>query len=475
MKAYCRQSVYRFVILLLLLTAGRSPGLKAQDPPASGAFLSASDFHFNPFFDPSLVDTLVRTDYTGWAGIFESSAITTPNSYGSDPNYPLFKSALMAMQQQNPQPAFILISGDFLCHDFQSNFGYYAPNYPDSLRSFIAKTINFMAWMLDHYFPKTIVLPVLGNNDSYCGDYEVQPNSPFLAMFARAWAPLQRNNDAVADSNFVQQFSIGGYYTYPLNYGIRAQLVLLNTVFFSAKYVNSCGNAADNPAADEMKWLDSLLQQSNTQRRAAWMVYHIAPSIDVYATLRGHGTCASNITLMWDQGYNSQFLSLVTRYPSVVRAAFAGHTHMDDFKVIYNRTLPVSFIHLTPAVSPLFANNPGFQQITFDTATLRLLNAATFYLNLGKGATAWIPEYNFRKTYGVNGINAASLSQVRRKIVTDTTFRNKYINLYNVSNPSGNGVNQTNWKAYWCGTGALTQQDFAKCYCTLTPTKPPQQ
>jgi sphingomyelin phosphodiesterase acid-like 3 len=444
---------------------------KAQKGPIlTQSFLSVSDFHFNPYYDPSLVDTLIKTSYTGWRGIFESSAVQQPNGYGSDANYPLFKSALAAMQLQNTHPAFIVISGDFLCHDFQANFSQYAPGSSDSLQSFTSKTIWFMADMLNKYFPSTVVLPVLGNNDSYCGDYMLEPNGPFLSMFARAWVRLLRNNNPVADTAFIKQFSKGGYYTYSTK-NSAVKFVMMNSVFFSAKYSNACGVPGEDPARDEFTWLEQELAICRAKEQGAWMVYHIPPGIDVHSTLNGWASsCQENIKTMWQDSLNSKFLNLVIKYASTIRGSLAGHTHMDDFRVVYNqRSTPISFIHITPAVSPLFGNNPGFQRITFIYKTMQLINNETFYLAINKHATNWTPEYNFQLTYGVTGINTATMNTVRRKIATDSVIRSRYINLYKVSNPGSNEINLKNWKAFWCGTGAITRQAFSACYCTVPP------
>src|SRR5476651_2075329 len=208
------KKISTILIILLIVSIQVSRAQSTQ-----GNILSVSDIHFDPFFDPSLMPALIKADYKQWPAIFNSSAIRQPNTYNSDSNFPLFVSALAAMKQQNPSPAFIEITGDFLCHSFQSNYAKYAPQYPDSVQSFTSKTIKCMAMMFDKYFPKTIVLPVLGNNDSFCGDYMIDPGGEFLTMFAKAWAPLQRNHSLRADNEFITHFSKGGYYTYTLKDG----------------------------------------------------------------------------------------------------------------------------------------------------------------------------------------------------------------------------------------------------------------
>ena len=448
----------RLALACLLLASLPASAQKTLPNPLRN-ILSLSDLHFNPFYDTALLKQLITSDYTAWEGIFQSSQ-KAPNSYGSDVNYPLLRSAFQAMKQELPNPAFVVISGDFLCHDFQDTYNSYAPNYPDSLQSFTFKTIRFVALMFDRQYPKTPVLPVLGNNDSDCGDYKLTPGGPFLSVFARAWVGLQRNGSATADSSFVKQFARGGYYTHPIPGDAKGEIILANTVFFSSGYANSCGNPAATPGAEEMKWLDSVLSKG----KASWLVYHIPPGINVHSTVNGYGSCDAKIRLMWSATFNDQFLTMIKKYSGQIKAMLAGHTHMDDFRVIYKNGVAASFIHITPAISPLFGNNPGFQRISWNSVTLGLQNAETFYLNVAKPG-AWTAEYNFQKTYNVIGINAMTLARVRQEILTDTVYRNRYINLYKVSNPGSNEINQQNWKAFWCGTGALTQQDYSDCWC----------
>lgn len=453
--------------IILIMLAGCMQILTAQPGrSATGNILSASDIHFNPFFDPSLMDKLVKADYKQWPAIFNSSTIKQPNGYNSDANYPLFISALTAMKKQNSSPAFIIITGDFLCHSFQSNYAKYAPQYPDSVRSFTSKTIKLMAMMFDRYFPKSVVLPVLGNNDSFCGDYMIEPGGGFLNMFARAWAPLQRNHNKVSDNAFIAGFTKGGYYTYALKDGSGGKLVLLNTIFFSSNYNNSCETRPANPAADELSWLDNLLKHSRQKNGKLWLVAHIPPGIDVNKTINGKGSCAQNIRTMWRDSCNQVFQRMVIKYASIIRAGFAGHTHMDDFRLLYDaKGVPVYFMHITPAVSPLFANNPGFQSLTYNKASFKVLDSKTYYLNVNIPNAAWAFEYDFGKTYGVNGINPASLDKIRKKIAANTADLNNYIKYYDMSNPQSDGINAQNWKAYWCATGNLTTATFSGCYC----------
>lgn len=430
---------------------------------SQGSILSASDMHFDPFFDPTLINKLIMSPVGQWQGIFASSAIKTPNSYKHDSNYPLFNSALAAMKRQNPNPAFMVITGDFLCHDFQTNYKTYGKAYPDSMRAFSSKTIQFMALMLDQYFPKTVILPVLGNNDSFCGDYMIDPAGRFLSMFAKAFVPLQRNHNTVADKAFISQFSKGGYYTFNLHDGSGGTMIMMNTIFFSVNYKDTCGSALVNPAGAELDWLAGVFKKHSAQKGKLWLACHIPPGINAYSSA---GKCPQGIVTMWRDSCNQAYLSMIRRYAPIIKAGFAGHTHMDDFRVFHNNGKPVSMMHITPAVSPLFSNNPGFQSISYSKTSFGLLNIKTYYLNLSAATSAWALEYDYQKTYRVSNLSPASLDAVRNKISTNPAYLSYYMKYYYVGNEAANGINQQNWKVFWCATGNATTADFSGCYCS---------
>src|SRR4029077_17877800 len=157
----------------------------ALSPPASGAdgtaqFLMISDLHFDPMADAKLVDRLAAADFDRWKEILESSPAKSPSRYGQDSNWPLLRSALEQTKGTMPTPAFVLIPGDFLAHNFRREFDATAADHSDAAyRLFVRKTMQFVAMQLAATFPDTPILRALGNNDEVCGDYRRKPDGPF--------------------------------------------------------------------------------------------------------------------------------------------------------------------------------------------------------------------------------------------------------------------------------------------------------
>jgi sphingomyelin phosphodiesterase acid-like 3 len=151
-------------------------------PAAAGRFLIMSDLHFDPMADRRLVDGLVAADPEQWKNILETSDDKSFGRYGRDTNWRLLQSTLEQAKETLADPDFVLISGDFLAHNFRREFDAAASDHSDAAyRIFVHKTMLFLGQRLKQTFPATPILPTLGNNDEECGDYQLQPKGPFLA------------------------------------------------------------------------------------------------------------------------------------------------------------------------------------------------------------------------------------------------------------------------------------------------------
>ena len=421
-------------LIVLLACAGN-----AQQ---SDRFISISDVHFDPYYDTSLVAQLEATDVSGWAAIFASSKITAPSTYGADTNYPLLQSFLADLKSPAAGARFVTITGDLLGHDFPQDFQLYSPDKSeDAYRSFITKTTQFIAAQIKSAAPSIPIYPVFGNNDSDCGDYEFTPGGWYVDVFAKAWGT---------------KFSASG------NYDVASpvpntRIIGLNTILLSANYDNECGAEDDTTdyGAQTLTWLRRRLESARAKHQRVWLLYHIPPGINVYSTTSSGAACPTPV-LMWKSQYAKRFNALMKRYSSTVTASMAGHTHMDDFRLIDK-----TYIHITPAVSPMFSNNSAYESVDYSRATATITDYTVYNLT-----TAWAPEYTFTTAYHQPSMTLETMQVVRNDIGTDATTRAQYMQYYTASNPKSTTITQSNWKGYWCGTGAANAKSFTSCYCT---------
>jgi len=434
-----------------------------------GVFLHVSDVHFNPFADPTIVRRLIAAPVEQWTGIFRASKSTAFWIKDQDTTFPLFISMLAAAK--GPAYDYVLGTGDTLSHDFKEEF-VKAGGAESEYVGFVIKTMRFVDRMLQQNFPGVPLISALGNNDSTCDDYMLAPNDPMLAAVGRGLRVVARNPQALHD------YEMGGSYAVPHPRVPKHDMVVLSDVFLSAKYQDKCGPTGD-PGSAELAWLEWRLYQAKLAGRTVSLVMHIPPGIDSYKSSRN--ACPHAVTSLWKDVYARRFLALVARYKDQLRIGFAGHTHMDDFRVIADADgAPLLGMRITPAVTPLFGNNPAFTALLYSRSDASIVDYATFYLanlaKVGPGvAPEWKLEYTFKNAYQAPGYDAASLAALAKRMTTDDAVRATFMRYYPVSSGQS-AMTPANFSAYACAQTAITADAFESCACpsAASPSAPPR-
>lgn len=467
---------YAAAVALALQLCGTASGQDAaQAPSIAGQVLVMSDLHFDPMADPRLVDQLAATEPEQWSAVLDSSGDRSLGRYGRDSNWMLLRSALRQMAETLPKPAFVLIPGDFLAHGFRQEFDAAAKDHSDAAyRIFVRKTMQFLGQEIELTFPGTTILPALGNNDEECGDYQLQPGGPFLADTLPI---LRRLLGGAGGPAFDRDWQTYG------NYSARAggiRVLSTNTNFLSIHYRNACGSTADgDPGKATLTWLEAELAAAKEAQELVWLVYHIPPGIDGYATLR-RGSCPGTMIPMWDQTHAAAFLALLKRYAGTITASFAGHTHMDDFRLIGDAEGRYGFALITPAVSPIFGQNPAFRTLVYDAAG-GILDQTTYDLTNLPQATAaaggvspeWRAEYTFTRQWRLPRVDLPSLDHLYSLITDAPTERERWHMIFPVSSPvywapfsGGSGQLAQAVRAFRCAAGNVATSDYQQCYCS---------
>ena len=83
-------------------------------------------------------------------------------------------------------------------------------------------------------------------------------------------------------------------------------------------------------------------------------------------------------------GYQATFLQTLGNYPGVVTLMLAGHTHMDEYRILS----PGNVLEQLPGISPCFGNNPAFKVFTIAKDTLTATDYDSFYYDLARNAGA---------------------------------------------------------------------------------------
>lgn len=426
---------------------------QASTAPNTGNVLLLSDLHFNPFANPQLVTALANADYSQWEAIFAAAGTAITTKYSSETDYGLLNSTLKEIYHTNDHPDFIILSGDFLAHNFNENYVQTSGDQTQyGLDQFVAKTISFVGWELDRLYPNTPVYFTLGNNDSYTGDYTCIPDGEFLHTTADSFFQYYIKDETNHDA-FYGAYPVWGYYTVVPPLANNARIIVINTNYFSPKYVNPAGQ---NPAQQQLAWLDAQLAASQSKGEKVWIIGHIPPGVDVYSTLNN---TQKTVKTMWQEADIDAYIKEAQTYSKTIQATFAGHTHMDDFRLVTDdQANPVTFVHITPAITPVFGNNPAFQVMTYDRNTFAMLDYQTYYINMTASSRQWASEYDFDQTYNQSSIDPISLGKVANSIQTDATVRTNYITNYGVSIQPAQIANI--WQAYLNGILHLTAGSY---------------
>ena len=447
----------RTLIVAALLLYGHSAAAKEA--------LILADIHFDPTANKALVDRLALAEPEQWAAILAGDD-RRMSLYGDDTNWKLLSSTLAAARDQ-PKPDFVLVLGDFLVHQFRARFNAAASDQGDfAFRSFAAKAMRFLALQLEATFPETPILPTLGNNDSDCGDYGLRPGGDFLSdTFDIAVTLIGPASGAALR----QTWQALGNYAVP-NPVLRNHLVVaLNTNFFSPNYKNACGDASDgNPARATLAWLRRVLEEAEAARNKVWLVYHIPPGIDAFATAR-HDSCPVAPVPLFAEPYAREFHALMERYRGTVAASFSGHIHTDGFRLLADDGQAFGFVLVSPAVSPIYGQNPAFRRLRLDDDGTVADQSVYYLANLpdaASGAAAeWRLETSFDAAWSLPRFDLSSLEALYRRIGTSSAARDRWLDLYSVEGPTRAAINPKNEAIYRCAAGNDRAADFARCSC----------
>jgi len=476
--------VRRAGLLTTLAVLGAIPGNGARHPPEP-KFLLVSDIHFNPMADAGLVGELAKAEPARWEAILDRTSPSTFSQYKSDTNWWLLKSSLEQLPKTLAHPAFVMVTGDLLAHEFPQTFRSVTHDTDQQhYRIFVLKTVEFLGLELQSKFPGTKIFITPGNNDNDCGDYTIEANGQFLQDTAATAREL-----AGGDEEFAATWKALGSFNVPHPTLTGVRIISLNSIFFSQKYQalssrQGCTPVASIAAADLVKWLDSNLAAAAQANQKVWLMFHIPPGIDGYASamkresqIKGGAadnaeTCGNSIVPMWVPEWTAQFDDLVMKYHASVIASFAAHTHSDDFRLIGAADAGREFVLMNTAISPVYSQNPSFRVVSYrndgavtDQTTYYLTNLPTAS---SKSKGRWKREYTYTREWKARELDAASLAHLYEQVVASEKVRDRWLKLYAVSGPAEQGEKSI-VRALYCAVEGLSVESYKQCWCGAKP------
>ena len=472
---------------LIAQSSGASQAAAAAHPTVPALFLS--DIHLDPFADPAKVVKLNASPAADWPAILSAPASPTQAqdfdalqaacpTKGIDTPWGLWQSSLSAIHTDASQARFVTVSGDLLAHSFDCKFEKLVPTAKSGdYVAFTEKTVRTIVSTLRAALPGVPVYVAMGNNDSGCGDYALDAtHDAFLGLVAKVVAEALPAADRAA---VLRDFAAGGYYNVPLASVPRTRLIVLDDLFFSGKYTNCSGKSDPAPAAAQVAWLSRQLAMVRQQHEQVWVMGHIPPGVDVYASAKKSGNaCAGGNPQMFLA--SDALAGLLGRNADIIRLALFGHTHADEMRLLSpesNSTMPSAQPALgvplkgIASITPINGNRPSFTLAAIDPTSANLVDYSVFMASNSTGVgTAWSKEYTYSATYHEPAFDAASLANLISGFQSDptakTTTSQAYVRNYFPGAPSA--ALQFVWPQYACSLDHDSAAGFSACACGAT-------
>ncbi|MCC2624511.1 MAG: cpdA 2 [Burkholderiales bacterium] len=424
--------------------------------PGEQNILQLTDIHFNPFAECTanvkpckVIGSLIANDIHKWSTLLSSGAI---NNYKEETNNAFLTHGFDKLAEIVVRKGVktILISGDTLAHDFDTNYKNFAPSQYTTntayFSDFCVKTLLYVVLELEKRVPAgTKIYVTLGNNDSDIKNYKMQSHN-FLSKVA---AGLSKYVDSNSINSFTTSYDKGGYFSVPLSDKIT--LIGLNTNSFSPDTTATGDITASNA---QLNWFTNELVTAEKNGKKVILTQHIPYGMNLYFAAKNN-IAFSALDDKLEVGYFNQ---LKQHYP-VISSIYAGHFH-GEFLSLIDGKIPVIG---TIAFNSYFGNNPGFKVIhispegNFDGYTTYFFSQAT------NAPMAWTPLYDYGSTYGSPDMIVYTLQNFPYDLKDPKVFnyRTYYAGGYGAS--TGLITEDQYWKAYYCGIKYSESPAYTAC------------
>ncbi|CAN8025234.1 unnamed protein product [Ixodes persulcatus] len=329
----------------------------------------------------------------------------------------LVESAVAAMRSIEPNPDFVLWTGDNL------------PHVEDVPWSEVYAQIRWLAQRLSEAFPGCPVVPTLGNHDCSPPNY-MRPNNMSLFLFDAGF------NELLPSTSW-STFEKAGYYNWTVSGSLR--LVCLNSMLW---YTGNRAPALERSAEDQLVWLHKQLREAQRLGQKVFISGHVAPGLYSRAISPEVG-----VSSLLQDGINEAYQDLIADFTDVISGQFFGHQHGNTFVVLSNANgQPVGSAQVAASVTPWTTSdefnsrlsvptNPMVRLYKYDRTSTRLLDYTVYYLdfddaNMHPNETPkWELLYTLTTKYGVPDASTASMVNLSQWLNRSSELLDAYIGL----------------------------------------------
>jgi sphingomyelin phosphodiesterase acid-like 3 len=443
-----------------------------------------SDIHFDPFRDPAKAQRLVDAPEGEWNKILGdvdspdqkqayANLQTTCHETSDDSSYALLQSSLAQMKLEAPEAKFATVSGDLIVHSLPCRFKQLVPGKTESdYKAFVEKTDRYVIDQVRLSLGGMPVYVALGNIDTECeADYSIETGDPFLGATkdaALGWLPAGAEKNA-ALASYAETGSYSVMMAKPMQ---RTRLIVLDDLFQSRRY-KGCSGQSNQAAIDgQLGWLEKELAGAKRRGERVWVMGHIPPGIDSYATItQQKNVCKGDqpVTFLSSE----RLADVMAKYADVIKLGVFGHSHMDEMRLFGGE--PESegakgkvAIKMVSSITPLASGVPSFTVAKVDTETAQMVDYTVYSGSNASGVNeVWKKRYSYGSTYHQTVFSAAALNELMERFEADPEVQDSASGAYlrNVIAGEKGLLLRGFWPEYSCVLEHNTVKGFAACTC----------
>jgi len=298
--------------------------------------------------------------------------------------------------------------------------------------------------LLKTYFPNTVILPAIGNHESFPVDQFPRPPAEnwLYSFMSEEWKDW-------LSASARETLNLGGYYS--MLVGERLRVVALNTQYFDeANFFLLLG---DTDPGNQLQWLNETLVQSQERNETIWLLGHI-PTQDGAAL----------------PGYAQSLLDIIKPYSERVIALFNGHVHNDLVNVAVDEEtgLPYLVQYICPSVTTFTNINPSFRLYEIDKDSYEVRDYTQYVTNVTEanesGHPTWQVEYSARAAYGLSDMSGRSWLEFGKALFKDDELFGTYYRHYYTSSPGADTPCDARCRKFAsCAVVSATLNSLANC------------
>ncbi|CAF4040933.1 unnamed protein product [Rotaria sp. Silwood2] len=334
--------------------------------------------HFWVFTD-SHVDVLYRHDgdpSTRCRNVSLNNMIKKNRKFGHfdcDTPNELLISTLSAAKKIDSNIDFIIWLGDATSHLSQSD---------DTI---LSVNENFSQELRKH-FPKTLVIPVLGNHDVIL---KANRSTRFIQFYKETKYNLLLNDD-----NALPTFLKGGYYSIRFRTLINKRqtflrFIALNTAMFQPQYMDYFDSNEPN---EQIMWFNKTMFDAHNLNDRVLLLAHVPFGINENLLYK-----------FYHIKYEQRLLSIINKYSSNIIMCLSAHRHQDLFRVYSSLNTTMGIIG-HPSISPIgYLSQPSIRKYSYDRKSLILTDYEQYSFNVHEAERTqkdvWTFSYRFSSWY----------------------------------------------------------------------------